>query len=337
MAQRITPLAPPEATFDGLRPGAALRLTPPAGTDLVPPLLDPLVWEVGQAVTSVVSPDGATLLVMTTGYNQVWAMTTAGPKMVNTNEWVFVFDNTTSPPTQQAALPLPNLFNGIAFDPTPGVEAFYVSGGSGNPAPAHPDTDPAGGDQVYVFAKNAGVWEEQPSLPLNHLSGLGLTVGNQGPTPVNQQVYMQPCSAGLALTTDGQTLVVANYANDSVTVFTGGFGHWALAAEQDLRPGKIDPLNLAAAGVAGGEYPFWVAVKGAGDTAKAYVSSLRDREVVVLSLKDVVAKTATQGPDGKPRVVTRIKVKGQPNKMTLSGMSFRSSRRRRCCPPCPPP
>jgi len=324
MGGRITPLAPPQASFSSLKPNPPVTLTLPKDASLDPATQSFTDWEVGQAVSSVVSPDGATLLVMTTGYNQIWAMTTKGPAMVNSSEWVFVFDNTVSPPRQLASLPLPNAFNGIAFDPTPGAHVFYVSGGMGNPA--HPVPILPVGDQIYVFARSdAGVWEQQTSLLLNHRAGLGLMVGSQGPTPVNQQVYMQPCSAGVALTADGQTMVVANYSNDSVTVFTGGYPNWTLAAEQDLRPGKIDPYvdsnhpgNLAAAGVAGGEYPFWVAVKGSGDTATAYVSSLRDREVVVLSLTDVINKTSTTGSDGKPRVMARIKMKGQPNKMAFN-------------------
>jgi YVTN family beta-propeller protein len=323
--QRLTPLAPPDATFTTLKPGTALVLTVPppptvpAGTNMIPPFVDVANWEVGQAVSSVVSPDGATLLVMTTGYNQVWAATTAGPVMANTSEWVFVFDNTTHPPTQLQALPLPNAFNGIAFDPTPGVQAFYVSGGMGNPQPVPKPAQPVPSDQVYVFARdNTGTWTPQPSLPLGHTSGLGLMVGNQGPTPVNSQVYMQPCSSGIALSQDGQTMVVVNYSNDSVSVFRGGFPNWGTPVEQDLRPGKVDPKNLSAAGVAGGGYPFWVAVKGSGATATAYVSSIRDREVVVLNLDAVFNKVDTVGPDGKPRVAARIKVKGQPNKLTLN-------------------
>jgi DNA-binding beta-propeller fold protein YncE len=49
-----------------------------------------------------------------------------------------------------------------------------------------------------------------------------------------------------------------------------------------------------------------VAVKGTGADATAYVSSIRDREIVVVSLS------------GAPAVKSRIAVKGQPNKMTLN-------------------
>ena len=107
----------------------------------------------------------------------------------------------------------------------------------------------------------------------------------------------------MAISQDGQTLVVANYYNDSITVFTGGLGNWSKGTELDLRPGKSDPAKV---GVPGGEYPFWVAVKGSGSSATAYVSSIRDREIVVVNL------------GGKPAVTARIPVKGQPNKMTLN-------------------
>ena len=76
-----------------------------------------------------------------------------------------------------------------------------------------------------------------------------------------------PCAAGVAISNDGQTLVVANYYNDSITVFTGGLGKWSELGEEpelDLRPGKSNP---AQAGVPGGEYPFWVVVKGSGASA----------------------------------------------------------------------
>jgi DNA-binding beta-propeller fold protein YncE len=56
-------------------------------------------------------------------------------------------------------------------------------------------------------------------------------------------------------------------------------------------------------GVPGGEYPYWTLFKG---DDKAYVSSLRDREIVVLDLH------------GAPAISGRIKVHGQPGKMVLN-------------------
>ena len=61
--------------------------------------------------------------------------------------------------------------------------------------------------------------------------------------------------------------MVANYYNDSLTVFTGGYGHWAMTVPNlDLRPGKA--ATNPQSGVPGGEYPFWVAVKGTGASAR---------------------------------------------------------------------
>ena len=70
--------------------------------------------------------------------------------------------------------------------------------------------------------------------------------------------------------------------------------------ELDLRPGKIDSAQK---GVAGGEYPFGIVFSG---DDKAYVSSLRDREIVVLSMKPTLAITG------------RIKTHGQPGKMIVN-------------------
>ena len=60
---------------------------------------------------------------------------------------------------------------------------------------------------------------------------------------------------------------------------------------------------------------FGVAVKGNGENATAYVSSIRDREIVVVKLS---GSPELFNPRGRPSVTTRIPVKGQPNKMTLN-------------------
>src|SRR5260370_15633863 len=56
-------------------------------------------------------------------------------------------------------------------------------------------------------------------------------------------------------------------------------------------------------GVPGGEYPYWTLFQG---NEKAYVSSLRDREIVVLDVHAV------------PTIAGRIKLHGQPGKMILN-------------------
>ena len=296
MGQRITPLAPEGAAFVGLNPGLSA----------VPD------WLVAQAVTTVVSPDRTTLLVLTSGFNKVfWIDTTqAKPALgVGSAEYVFVYDISRGAPVQRQVLPiqvkvdektvLTNTYSGVAFDPSGG--AFYVSGGSD--------------DVVHVFARDAsGMWGAHPNQPLIALGHDGLGVGippldvpggnkDDPVARVNALVTVKPCAAGLALSDDGRTMVVANYYNDSVSIFWGGLGRWSKWREFDLRPGKSD---RSLAGTPGGTYPFWVAVAGNGPYARAYVSSLRDREIIVVD-----AGVA-------PRVTGRIKVKGQPLKMTLN-------------------
>jgi YVTN family beta-propeller protein len=285
MGQQITPLAPQGATFVPLNPG----------------LSDFPDWQASQAVTTVVSPDHNTLLVLTSGFNRIYKNPLpqglpglAAWYLPDSSEYVFLYDISTTTPVLKQVLPIRNsTYNGIVFDPI--VPAFYVAGG--------PD------DIVHIVTRNAstGLWSETGNLPLalgHHNLGVGLPpIVGDGQLAINSQVGVLPCAAGVAISKDGKTLVVANYFNDSITVFSGGYGNWAMAAELDLRPGKSDPSK---AGVPGGEYPFWAVVKGQGETAIAFVSSIRDREIDVVTLGRV------------PRVSARIPVKGQPNKMTLN-------------------
>ncbi len=170
-----------------------------------------------------------------------------------------------------------------------------------------------------------------------HPAGNGLPVPNNQLASVNSAVFVAPMAAGVALSNDGQTLVVANYYNDSITVFTGGLNIWLdqwvpdpaspqqfqgtlPGTELDLRPGKA--ASGATPGTPGGEYPFWVVLAGkSGPGATAYVSSLRDREIDVVNLGESCAN-GTTGPgcfmQATPVVKARIPVKGQPNKMTLN-------------------
>jgi YVTN family beta-propeller protein len=279
MGQQITPLAPEGSRFDTLNPG----------------LPDRPNWLASQAATSVVSPDKKTLLVLTSGFNRAYALgvpETPYPwSMSDSNEYVFIYDISTATPVKKQVVQIANSYYGIVFDPS--GAAFYVAGGPS--------------DNVHIFTRSAaGIWGETPgsALALGHNGlGIGLNLTPNNAVAINSQVGVRPCAAGVAISSDGKTLVVANYYNDSITVFTGGLGHWSKLSELDLRPGKSDP---AKAGVPGGEYPFWVVVKGAGAAATAYVSSIRDREIVVVNL------------NAPPTVAARIPVKGQPNKMTLN-------------------
>jgi DNA-binding beta-propeller fold protein YncE len=265
--QEITPLAPRDARFEPLNPG----------------LSDNPQYLAGQAVTSVVSPDGKTLLVLTSGYNLVKATSGTNEGSVipgDSTQFVFIYDISKGLPVQkQLAIQVPNTYNGIVFDPS--GTAFYVAGGVD--------------DNVHFYGLTGGIWAEQAGSPiaLGHVfdpaidgSGVGLEVLSQ--------------AAGIAVTADGNTLVVTNYYNDSISILSKSSSGWALTHELDLRPGIINPAN---SGVPGGEYPLWVVIKGS-DTA--YVSSIRDREIDVVDIL------------GSPSVITRIPVPGEPNKMVLN-------------------
>jgi YVTN family beta-propeller protein len=158
-------------------------------------------------------------------------------------------------------------------------------------------------EYVFIYDISSGVPVEKQvlSVPnsfvgsLGHTQGVGLVSAN---TPYTQGIDI-PVTSGLDVTADGTHLVVANLYNDSASIID--LAGRKVSAEIDLRPGKNDP---AQSGVPGGEYPFGVAIKG-NDTA--YVSSLRDREIVVVNFG---AQT--------PSILGRIKTDGNPNKLILN-------------------
>jgi YVTN family beta-propeller protein len=223
----------------------------------------------GQPISEAISPDRKTLLVLTSGYNNNYD-NLGNVLVADSNEYVFVFDVSVNPPLQKQVLQVPNTYAGIAF--APDGSKFYVSGG--------------GDDQLHVFAQASGAWAEASGSPiaLGHTSANGLAQG--------------PLATGVAVTADAKRAVVANRYNDSITVvdLVGN----KVAAELDLRPGK----SGGASGTAGGEYPNSVAIAG---SSTVYVSSERDREIVVVDISGAT-----------PAVKTRLSVKGNPNKMTLN-------------------
>ncbi len=227
---RITPDATPGSVFQGLNPD-------------LPTLPNQLA---DHAVTTALSPNGKTLLILTSGYNGVTAADGSGnfvPEL--SNEYVFVYDVTQVPPAKRQVLQVPNTFVGMAWNPN-GRE-FYVSGGVD--------------DNVHTFRRSGPSFAEvMPAIALGHSAGLGLAV--------------PPTAAGLATDDDGQHVVVANYENDSVSIIDLAT---SATTEIDLRPGKVDASQ---SGHPGGSYPYWVTVKG----KKAYVTCQRDREVVVVDV-----------------------------------------------------
>src|SRR5262249_45668435 len=151
-----TPDAAPKSVVMPLNPGI------PGRRDLT----------LGQAVTTALSPDGTTLLVLTSGYNK------DGSRKLD--EYVFVFDATVYPPRQMQALPVSNSFCGVAWNPS-GNE-FYVTGGMD--------------DDVYVFAKSKSAsFSRTAAIPLAHRRANGLF--SNLPAPLNAQA--KPMAAGISV------------------------------------------------------------------------------------------------------------------------------------------
>jgi DNA-binding beta-propeller fold protein YncE len=297
MNQFVTPLAPANSIFQFLDTG--LQVSDPLNTNI--PTVE---WMAGQAVSTAISPDGTTLLVLTSGFNRVFQADSLvwdwEPDPVMSSEYVFIYNIANHTPVFQQVVKVPNAYHGLAWDPVVANHTFYVSGGMGD--------SPYGSslDNVHIFTQDqtTSVWAQVGELPLGHTAGNGIPAANQG-VGVNSSVSIEPCAAGVGISSDGNTLVVANYQNDSITIFTKLLGNWSSGTELDLRPGKAASNPLT--GTPGGEYPFWVVVTGAGANPTAYISSLRDREIdVVQQIKAVWSVTA------------RIPVKGQPTKMTAN-------------------
>jgi YVTN family beta-propeller protein len=267
--QLITPLVPKGARFQPLNPNLA----------------DNPGYTVGQAVTTAISPDGKTLLILTSGYNLMNYSTGANAGELDptdSTEFVFVFDLSTGSPVQKLALPVPNTYSGIAFNPN--GQQFYVAGGVD--------------DNVHIFGLASGVWSEvQSPVALGHLALANPVTRSNG----GLGLFTKPMAAGLAISRDGTIIVVCDYENDAISVLTLSESSWVKSGEQDLRPGIISPTT--ASGVPGGEYPFWVSIKG---NSTAYISSERDREIDVVNIA------------GTPAVTARIPVPGNPNRSILN-------------------
>ncbi len=356
MAQTITPLETSGATFQYLDTGMVV-------TDSFNPAVAPREWLAGQAVSTSVSPDYKTLAVLTSGYNRVFQGAFPLFDPLYSSEYIFIFDISNGAPVFKQSIPVPNTYHGIVWDPS--GQAFYVSGGMGD-APFGTDPIPnsknkfgfyvvPNGDNVHIVTQTGGVWGLAAELQLGqdsrnlippittpppfpvvqgHLSGNGLPVPNNSIASVNSAVFVAPMAAGIGVSKLGDFLVVANYFNDSVTIFQGGLSAWLAqwvpdtdasnpasmqhgrgtmqGTELDLRPGQA--ASGATPGTPGGEYPFWVVMAGSGTGTKAYVSSIRDREIDVVSLYAGCPSACTF----RPSVTTRIPVKGQPNKMTIN-------------------
>ena len=251
----ITPTAATGSIFQDLNPGHAAA---------------PEV-RAGQAAAVVVSPDGKTLAIQTSGFNrfvgsdQRPAVSTKSyaydPDL--STEYVFLFDITGRQPRQLQVLTVPNTYQGITWSPS--SDRLFVSGGKD--------------DTVLEFTRSGATFSPGRTFKLMHRSGIGLNA--------------IPEVAGLAASLDGKWLLVANLQNDSVSLINLVTGE--VATEQDLRPGIIDPSDQ---GEPGGSYPRSVVWTSAN---RAYVSCERDREIISLSVTDTSIRVVKRIPvPGQP-------------------------------------
>lgn len=303
--QIITPTATPGSTFAPLATG--LRTDSNA--------------DAAEAVTTALSPDGKTLLVLTSGYNQNFNDEQTGEEftypildpltgqpsgsitdsetgeqseaITSKAEWVFVFDVSGGSLVKKQQINIPNTYVGLTWSPD--SKRFYVSAG--------------GDDRVNVYAHAGNQYvPDAPFILLGHnseqtapFSGYdgGLLQGTDAETAAEareQDVATGANVAGIATSADGKTLVAANYQNDSISIV-------------DTANRKVlNEIRFFVPGgeVATGEFPFDVAIANTdqGAAAKVFVSSQRDNEVLAVNL-------ATQA-------ITRIPVGSQPNKILLS-------------------
>ena len=254
----ITPKAAPGSVFQPLR--VTQRLLP---TFPIPN------YKPDGAETTAISPDGKTLLILTSGYN--YNENSSGSyDPTSSGEFVFVYD--ISKPSKPVNTQIVFLANERAFDGivwSPNGTKFYVAGGAD--------------DVIYTFAQSNGQWT-QSSAPINL---------NHTHDRMQLETEVGPTAASIGITADGNTLIVANHETDSITAVNVATG--SILKEFDLRPGLINPERT---GVPGGEFPYGIAVKGS-DTV--YVSSVRDREIDVLKLSNGTLTLTTRIPvDGNP-------------------------------------
>lgn len=272
--------------FAGLGAAASAQQLP-TGQSLTPlaapgAVFRPLVSRVGPhpdyvadgAAAIAASPDRREMLVLTSGFNRF-----NGPdgKIIpaQSGQYVFVYRIDRAGARLEQTLTVPNAYSGIAW--TPDGRGFAVGGGVD--------------DVVHVFRRGkTGFAAAGKPIKLGHATGNGIDV--------------KPQAAGVAVSPDGKKLLVANYYNDSVTLID--LATRAIIAEQDLRPGKVDP---AQSGQPGGEFPFAIVWR---DNGRAYVSAPRDRQVVALDLA---------GP--AIRVAGRIATIGEPTALLLDAKAHR--------------
>src|SRR5215831_9948672 len=292
--QVITPTTAPGSTLEVLSTG----LRPDGNADAA------------QAVNTALSPDGKTLLVLTSGWNKgnrrpdgtsitfpaLDPITGLPAENTTLSEWVFVYTvNSDGIVEKQQQINVPSTYSGLAW--APDGTRFYVSGGQD--------------DRVYVYRSNGSQFlPDVPFVLLGHNSNQtaafpkydgSILKGTKAAQAVtfgdSSLIVGGAVVAGLALSRDGKTLVAANFENDSISIVDTATATRAVVREvKFFTPGGT---------VAQGEFPYDVAVLSNpdGSAKTAFVTSQRDNQVMV-----VIGAGS----------FTAISVGDQPNRMALS-------------------
>jgi YVTN family beta-propeller protein len=242
----------------------------------------------GEAVRSQLSPDGATLAVLTAGQNSLYKPD-GTVDTANSTQFIFLYNvagaNAARPALAQV-IKQPNAHVGLVFSHDGNM--LFAAGGND--------------DAVYVYIRSGGIFTAAAPIELGHFApGATGSARNKG-----IGLNVQPNAGGLGISADDTTLVVVNNYNDSISVIDTTTRR--VRYEHDLRP--YFATNEGRAGGVGGTFPYAVVVKGNGT---AYVSSDRDREVVVVDISSM-----TNG-----RLIKRIKLDGNALGMALDGSESR--------------
>jgi DNA-binding beta-propeller fold protein YncE len=262
-------------------------ITPTAMRGAVQQLLNPNLpdypdFVTGEAVRSQLSPDGTTLAILCAGQNSLYKPD-GTVDTANSTQYIFLYnvagDNRARPVLSQVIKQM-NAHVGLVFSPD--GNTLYAAGGND--------------DAVYAYTKSGDAWSLAATIALGHFApGATGSARNKG-----VGLNVQPNASGMGISADGKTLVVANNYNDSISVIDTTTR--TVRYEHDLRP--YFAKNEGTSGAPGGTFPFAVVVKGNGT---AYVSSDRDREVVVVDVSDPTAG----------RLIARITLDGNALGMTL--------------------
>jgi YVTN family beta-propeller protein len=290
---RITPTAAAGSTFERLQTG--LRADGNA--------------DAGDATALALSPDGKTLLALTSGYNLKFLTedgtpivhapldpktgeAAVGAKPVNKAEWVFVYDVSAGKPKKLQQIAIPDTYDGLAWRAD--SRGFYVSGGIDDRiysyvATRAPAAQPFAGAPAYTLGHN-----DDDDAPFPKYDG-GLLKTSPA-AKVEKRLPTGAVAAGIATSADGKLLAVANMENDSVSLVDTA-SHAVTDVSLLRTPGAAPQ----------GEFPYGVAIVSRPDGAARtiFVSSLRDDEVLAIS------PTA-------PYPVSATEVCGAPNALALS-------------------